>query len=65
MFTEKVRPSKPIPADERRIDQAIEDTFPASDPPATTGGITKIHPPQNQSDEDEETDSEAVDKTAP
>jgi hypothetical protein len=33
-----------IPPDEQQIDQAIEDTFPASDPSATTGGTTKINP---------------------
>ncbi|NIE86801.1 MULTISPECIES: hypothetical protein [unclassified Burkholderia] len=31
------------PAEERRIDRALEDTFPASDPPAT-GGVTRIDP---------------------
>jgi hypothetical protein len=31
--------------DEDAIDQSVEDTFPASDPPATsTGGVTKIVP---------------------
>ncbi|MBU9323808.1 hypothetical protein [Burkholderia gladioli] len=31
------------PTEERRIDRALEDTFPASDPPAT-GGVTRIDP---------------------
>ncbi|MEK6349440.1 MAG: hypothetical protein V4764_18290 [Burkholderia sp.] len=29
--------------DEKQIDKALEDTFPASDPPAT-GGVTRIDP---------------------
>ncbi|MEX3527363.1 MAG: hypothetical protein VB143_09030 [Burkholderia sp.] len=38
-----VRPQPARPAEERRIDRALEDTFPASDPPAT-GGVTRIDP---------------------
>ncbi|MGZ2749495.1 hypothetical protein [Burkholderia stagnalis] len=30
---------------ERHIDASLEDTFPASDPPAT-GGVTRIDPPK-------------------
>lgn len=62
MLTEKIRRSEVIPADEKRIDQAIEDTFPASDPPATTGGITKIHPDRPEGRPGEEADGEAGDK---
>lgn len=29
--------------DEELVDKAVEDTFPASDPPAT-GGVTRIEP---------------------
>ncbi|SAL65324.1 hypothetical protein AWB71_03834 [Caballeronia peredens] len=29
------------------VDQAIEDTFPASDPPAT-GGVTRIEPDEQK-----------------
>ncbi|WP_042624454.1 hypothetical protein [Burkholderia plantarii] len=36
---------------EKRIDETLEDTFPASDPPAT-GGVTRIdpepHPPSHR-----------------
>jgi hypothetical protein len=49
------------PPDEKRIDQAIEDTFPCSDPPATTGGITKINPDRRTS-ADEEGESAPDDK---
>ncbi|WP_244816364.1 hypothetical protein [Caballeronia sp. Lep1P3] len=38
--------------DEDTVDKAVEDTFPASDPPAT-GGVTRIEP-----DEDKEKKSE-------
>jgi hypothetical protein len=27
---------------EEQVDDRVEDTFPASDPPASTGGITKL-----------------------
>jgi hypothetical protein len=40
--TQKHKPM--VAPDEKRMDQAIEDTFPASDPPGTTGGITRIGP---------------------
>jgi hypothetical protein len=38
--------------DEDDVDKAVEDTFPASDPPAT-GGVTRIEPDQ---DKDEKKD---------
>ncbi len=39
----------PTRRDEKQIDKALEDTFPASDPPAT-GGVTRIDPvPAHQS----------------
>jgi hypothetical protein len=63
MSIEKTRESPTIPPDEKRIDQAIEDTFPASDPSATTGGVTRIDPdrpkdaPGEPTDEDEATEN--------
>jgi hypothetical protein len=63
MSIETTRESPPVPPDEKRIDQAIEDTFPASDPSATTGGVTRIdpdrpkHAPNEHADEDEATEN--------
>jgi hypothetical protein len=37
--------------DDEDIDKAVEDTFPASDPPAT-GGVTRIEP-DNEKKKDE------------
>lgn len=34
---------------EKRVDQAVESTFPASDPPAI-GGVTKLKSPEATSD---------------
>ncbi|WP_168669644.1 hypothetical protein [Paraburkholderia sp. SG-MS1] len=42
---------------EDEVDQAIEDTFPASDPPAT-GGTTRI-----ESEDGEEVDEDRPDQT--
>jgi hypothetical protein len=44
MSIKRARDGPTVTPEERRIDQAIEDTFPASDPPGTTGGITRINP---------------------
>ena len=33
---------KPEPADEADLDEALEETFPASDPPSVTQGVTGI-----------------------
>ncbi|MBI0325597.1 hypothetical protein I6G79_00745 [Burkholderia plantarii] len=38
--TDERTPARPP---EKRIDETLEDTFPASDPPAT-GGVTRIDP---------------------
>ncbi|BAN25736.1 hypothetical protein [Caballeronia insecticola] len=37
--------------DEEDVDKAVEDTFPASDPPAT-GGVTRIEPDEKAKQEE-------------
>jgi hypothetical protein len=32
------KPKKPVPAEQKKIDRQIEDSFPASDPPSYAGG---------------------------
>jgi hypothetical protein len=43
--------------DEKELDKAIEDTFPASDPPAATQGVTGI--PDSLKEKREEADPAA------
>ncbi|MEJ2769565.1 hypothetical protein [Mycetohabitans sp. B46] len=51
---------------EEAIDKSVEDTFPASDPPAT-GGVTKIVPDEDKShgshDENTDPSSQPSDKS--
>jgi len=43
--TRKITSSNPDEKQEAQLDDAIEQTFPASDPLPTTGGITRIEKP--------------------
>ena len=43
MATQTVEQKRPDDRTDEEIDKAVEDTFPASDPPAT-GGATRIEP---------------------
>lgn len=51
---------------EEAIDKSVEDSFPASDPPAT-GGVTKIvpdeHPSHGSHDDNEPPSSQPSDKS--
>ena len=47
--------TKHVVPSERQIDKALEDTFPASDPPATEGA-TRIEPSGTEDDEGEDDD---------
>lgn len=44
----KVRSDNPDEKEEEMLDDAVELTFPASDPPATTGGVTRIEVPKEK-----------------
>jgi hypothetical protein len=44
----KVRSDDPNEKEEEMLDDAVELTFPASDPPATAGGITRVEVPQEK-----------------
>lgn len=41
--------------EEEDVDKAVEDTFPASDPPAT-GGVTRIEPEDEKGEKGEKKD---------
>lgn len=42
----KMRSSDPDEKEEEKLDDAVEQTFPASDPLAVTGGVTRIEVPK-------------------
>lgn len=44
----QVRSDDPEEKEEEMLDDAVELTFPASDPPATTGGVTRVEVPQEK-----------------
>lgn len=44
----KVRSSNPDEKEEELLDDAVELTFPASDPPAVTGGVTRVEVPKQK-----------------
>lgn len=52
------------PTEEKELDKALEDTFPASDPPAVTQGITGIPDSVRKRHEEENKDPSSKPKPA-
>jgi hypothetical protein len=48
MATRKSKPPSPKPPSNRRIDEEVEESFPASDPPAFMGGERSIGAPKKR-----------------